>query len=149
MVVVRPHYANIGKRLVKTPKVYFTDVGLLCWLVGLRDTEHLRHGPMAGAVVETLVCSELIKAHWHRGAEPRITFWRTSTGHEVDFIVEVGAALHAVEVKSTATPRPALAENIAKLKEALPNLASGVVVHAGESRLPLGSAARALPWSEL
>lgn len=149
VVIVRPYHANLGKRLVKTPKVYFTDVGLLCWLVGIRDAEHLRHGPMAGAALETLVCSELVKAHWHRGEDLRFTFWRTSTGEEVDFLVEVDAEVHPIEVKSTATPRPAMAGSIEQLTELLPNVASGVVVHAGDSRLPLGKAARALPWFEL
>lgn len=149
IVIVRPFHANIGKRLVKTPKVYFTDPGTLCWLVGLRDTQHVRHGPMAGAIFETLVLSELLKAHWHRGEDARISFWRTSTGDEVDFVVETSAGLLPIEVKSTATPRPEMAKGIERFAAAVRNVRPGFVVHAGESRLPLGECAQALPWNEL
>src|SRR5262249_39172596 len=62
IVVLRPYFANVGKRLVKTPKIYFTDTGTLCYLSGLRDPEHAAAGPMAGAIFETAVLSEIIKA---------------------------------------------------------------------------------------
>jgi predicted AAA+ superfamily ATPase len=149
IVVVRPYHANIGKRLVKTPKVYFTDPGTLCWLVGLRDVEHVRQGPMAGAVFETLVLAEILKAHWHRGEEARVSFWRTATGDEVDFVLERGRELLPIEVKSTSTPRPEMAKGIEKFALDVKHVLPGFVLHSGDSRLPLGAHARALPWAEL
>lgn len=86
--ILRPYHANIGKRLVKMPKVYFSDVGLLCHLVGLKDIEHAMGGPMSGAIIETAVVNELMRTLWHRGEEPQVHFWRTSAGVEVDLIVE-------------------------------------------------------------
>ena len=74
VVILRPYFANIGKRLVKTPKVYFTDVGTLCYLVGLKDPEHAASGPMGGAIFETAVLSEIMKTLIHRGEEPRFIF---------------------------------------------------------------------------
>ena len=68
--IVRPYFVNLGKRLVKSPKVYFTDTGLLCYLVGLRDIEHAASGPMGGAIFENLVVAELFKTSLHRGEEP-------------------------------------------------------------------------------
>jgi len=80
VIVLRPCFANAGKRLVKTPKVYFTDTGTLCHLAGLRDPEHAAAGPLGGAIFETAVLLEIVKAFINRGEEPRVYFWRTSAG---------------------------------------------------------------------
>jgi len=76
--ILRPYYANIGKRLIKSPKVYFTDTGLLCYLVGLRDIEHAVAGPMGGAIFENFVVAELLKIFLHRGEEPNLYYFRTA-----------------------------------------------------------------------
>ena len=107
VIVLRPYFANVGKRLVKTPKVYFSDVGTLCYLAGLKDPEHAAAGPMGGAIMETAVLSEIVRALTHRGIDPRVFFWRTVAGTEVDFVVETGGQLVPIEVKLSATPRPA------------------------------------------
>jgi len=78
IIILRPYFANIGKRLIKSPKIYFTDTGLLCYLVGLRDAEHASAGPMGGAIFENLVIAELYKTFLHRGEEPAMYFWRTT-----------------------------------------------------------------------
>ena len=72
--VLRPYFANIGKRLVKTPKIYFTDVGTLCYLSGLKESEHASLGPMGGVTFETAVFSEIMKALIHRGENPQVYF---------------------------------------------------------------------------
>ena len=97
VIVARPYFANIGKRLVKTPKVYFTDTGVLCYLAGLREPEHASSGPMAGAIMETAVLSEIVKTLTHRGEDPQVYFWRTASGSEVDIVVEAGGLLVPVE----------------------------------------------------
>ena len=76
VVILRPYHANLGKRLVKTPKVYFTDTGTLCHLVGLRDPSHAAAGALAGALLETAVVGELLKTALHRGETARLHFWR-------------------------------------------------------------------------
>jgi predicted AAA+ superfamily ATPase len=80
VIVVRPYHANVGKRLVKTPKVYFTDTGMLCYLAGLKDPEHAATGPLGGAIFETAVLLEIVKVFVNRGEEPHVYFWRTSAG---------------------------------------------------------------------
>ncbi len=150
VIVLRPYFANIGKRLVKTPKVYFTDVGTLCYLTGLSDPDHAASGPMGGAIMETAVLSEIVKTLAHRGVDPRVYFWRTSAGAEVDFVVEAGGKIVPVEVKLSATPRPAMAASIRALQEDLGSKAlPGYVVYPGDFRLPLGSQVTALPFAEL
>lgn len=148
--ILRPYFANIGKRLVKTPKVYFTDTGTLCFLAGLRDPVHAAAGPMAGAIFETAVLSEIVKTLGSRGEEPQLYFWRTSTGTEVDFLVDAGAKLVPIEVKVSATPRPPMAAGITALRAALGAKASpGYVVHPGDVYLPLAPGVTALPFAAL
>lgn len=147
VMVLRPHHANLSKRLVKTPKVYFLDVGTLCYLTGLKDPEHAAAGPLAGAIMETAVLSEIVKSLTHRGIEPQVYFWRTSTGTEVDFVVETGGKLVLIEVKLSSTPRPAMASSIKIFREDLGTKAlAGYVVHPGDVRLPLGSGVTAWPF---
>jgi hypothetical protein len=150
VTVLRPYFANVGKRLVKTPKVYFTDVGTLCYLTGLKDPAHAASGPMGGAVMETAVLSEIIKTLTHRGIDPQVYFWRTVGGTEVDIVVEAGTKLVPIEVKLSATPRPAMASAVKTFqKDFGDKVLVGYVVHPGDITLPLGPGVTALPFSEL
>lgn len=150
VIVVRPYFANVGKRLTKAPKVYFTDVGTLCHLAGLRDSAHAAAGPMGGAIMETAVLSEIVRTLTHRGVDPRIYFWRTQAGTEVDFVVDSGNGLVPIEVKLSATPRLAMANAIRTFQKDLGSSAMpGYVVHPGDIKLPLGSSVTALPILDL
>jgi len=150
ITVLRPYHANIGKRLVKTPKIYFNDVGMLCYLTGLRDPEHAASGPMGGPIMETAVLSEIIRTLTHQGIEPQVYFWRTSTGTEVDIVVETGNKVVPIEVKLSATPRPAMASSVRAFQKDFGERALlGYVVHPGKVTLPLGPGVTALPFSDL
>jgi predicted AAA+ superfamily ATPase len=148
--ILRPYYANIGKRLIKSPKVYFMDTGLLCYLVGLRDMEHAAAGPMGGAIFENLVIADLYKTYLHRGEEPSMYYWRTVAGSEVDIIIETQSGLLPLEVKLSQTPRLDMAKEIHAFQrdfggKALP----GYVIHPGSMLLPLGQGVTALPLGML
>lgn len=148
--ILRPYHANIGKRLVKMPKIYFCDTGMLCHLTGLKHASHAASGPMAGSLFETIVFTELLKGHLHRGIEPRIYFWRTSAGAEVDFIVEFGGKLMPIEVKLTSTPNPELARNIRLFKKDFAAICpGGLLVHQGRHELPLGDGVIAVPFNNM
>ncbi len=150
VVILQPHHANVGKRLVKMPKIYFTDVGNLCYLVGLREPEHAAFGPMGAAIMETAVLSEVMKTLVHQGVEPQVYFWRTSAGTEVDIIVETGTKLIPIDVKASAKPGTAMASGVEAFRESLGDRAtSGYVIHTGEVHFPLGSDVIALPFAEL
>ena len=150
VIVLRPYFANVGKRLVKTPKVYFTDTGTLCHLAGLKDPEHAASGPMGGAIFETAVLSEITKTYLHRGDEPQVHFWRTSQGSEVDIVISTGQGLVPIEVKLSATPRPPMADAIRTFQRDLGTKATpGYVVHPGDVWLPLGPDVTALPFAGL
>ena len=152
--VLRPYHANLNKRLVKTPKVYFTDTGTLCHLVGLRDAAHAAAGPMAGALLETAVVNELLKAALHRGETARLHFWRTAAGLEVDLLAQRwgpdGEQLVPLEVKTSATTTARMARGIRGLRADLGTMvAPGYLVYLGDRRLPLGDDVTSLPLSEL
>lgn len=103
---LRPLHANIRKRLVKSPKLYFHDTGLLCWLLGIRTAEQLRTHPLRGAIFETWVVSEILKQRVHRGEAGPLFYFRDSHGKEVDLIVETRAGMISAEVKSGSTAPP-------------------------------------------
>ena len=103
IVLLRPHHNNFSKRLVKSPKLYFLDTGLLCFLLHIRSPDDLRFHGSRGAVFETWVVSELLKNYYNRGAEPDVYFWRDSAGHEVDIVIDHGSQRIAVEIKSGET----------------------------------------------
>jgi predicted AAA+ superfamily ATPase len=140
----------VGKRLVKTPKVYFADVGTLCYLAGLKDAEHAMSGPMGGAIFETAVVGEIMRRLSGRGERPHLHFWRTSTGVEVDLIVETGGKLIPIEIRMSATPDRSMARNIVSFRKDLyGHSEKGFVVHPGDVTLPLVPDAVALPFAGL
>lgn len=113
-----PYFTNLGKRVVKSPRMYFTDTGTVCHLVGLRDPDHAAHGPMAGPLFECAVVMEVVKALLHRGRRPLVYFWRTSAGDEVDLLVEDNGSVIPIEVKLSATPRPQMGDSIRRFAAA-------------------------------
>ena len=148
--IVRPYHTNIGKRLVKTPKVFFTDTGVLCHLTGIQAPDQLAQGPTAGAVFEAAVLGEIIKTMRNRGEEPAIYFWRTSNGTEVDIVIESRGKLIPLEVKLSQTPKPSMAYGINRFREIYGvRAAPGYVVHPGKMRLPLGPGVTAIPFCDL
>lgn len=100
---LRPHYANFSKRLVKSPKIYFYDTGLLCWLLGIQEPGQLVAHPLRGSIFETLVVSELVKTRFNLGERAALHFWRDSNGNEVDVIADLGPKLMPIEIKSGQT----------------------------------------------
>lgn len=105
VILLQPYHHTYNKRLVKSPKIFFTDAGLLCYLLRIRSPEDLAIGPMRGPVFETFVVSELWKRRVHAGEDPDLYYWRDSAGHEVDVIVDRGAGADPIpiEIKSGET----------------------------------------------
>ena len=100
---LQPHHANFRKRLVKTPKIYFYDVGLAIRLLGIENARQLDTHPLRGALFENWVILEILKARFNRGSRNNLSFWRSNTGHEIDLLMESGGQLMPVEIKSGQT----------------------------------------------
>ena len=101
--LLQPHHQNFGKRLVKTPKLYFYDTGLAAFLLGIRDAEQLAIHSARGSLFENLVVSELLKQRYNQGLASNLYFWRNNTGDEVDVVIEQGEQLMPMEIKSGQT----------------------------------------------
>jgi predicted AAA+ superfamily ATPase len=101
--LLKPHYKNFNKRIVKQPKLYFFDTGVLCSLLDIQTPDQLRSHYLRGNIFETFVVAEYIKQRFHAGARSNAYFWRDNTGHEIDLLIEEGNTFRAVEMKSGET----------------------------------------------
>lgn len=124
-----PHFNNLGKRIIKSPKLYFLDTAIVTFLTGLHAREPTVEGPMIGALFETAVVAEWIKAFYHRGEKPELYYWRSKAGDEVDLIVDRNGRLGPIEIKSASTLLPGHVRNLEKWTALAGNLARpGIVV---------------------
>jgi hypothetical protein len=149
VVQIRPHYRNFGKRLVKTPKLYFLDPGLVAWLLEIRDAEQIRAHPLRGALFETWAMVEMLKGRANAGLAANLYFWRDRAGLEVDCVIDRGVELVPVEIKAGQTVASDFFDPLTRFaelagKSALP----GWVVYGG-NRTEKRSTATALPWKRI
>ena len=118
VLLVPPFFENLGKRLIKSPKVYFVDSGLVCHLLGIDNEVALRRSAFLGPIFEGLVASEIVKAQINRGKRREIYFFRDQQGLEVDFVVPTGPGrLALIEAKATQTLHPSMAASLLRLQE--------------------------------
>jgi hypothetical protein len=137
---------NLGKRLVKRPKVYFLDTGTHAFLLGVSEHDQLLTGIAAGPLFESAVAGQLYRLLAHRGEPMRLHFWRTAAGHEVDFVLEDGTKLVPIEAKLTATPTARDAVGIEKFQSLFGSRAGrGIVVCLCRERFPLTRHVDAVP----
>ncbi len=101
--LLKPHHKNFNKTIVKRPKLYFYDSALVCYLLGIRDNNHLQTHPLKGAIFEGMVITELLKNRTNAGLDINLFYWRDKTGHEVDLIIDNGKTLLPIEIKSGMT----------------------------------------------
>ncbi|MCK9458955.1 MAG: ATP-binding protein [Proteobacteria bacterium] len=143
-----PYHGNLGKRVVKAPKVYFIDCGLVCYLTRLRDAQHLMHGPLAGPLFENFCLQEVLKAMLSEGVPPRLFYLRTKNGLEVDLLIEgVDGRLCPFELKLAQTPRAEMGGALARFADEFGALRpeAGEVVTLGAQARQLTKTIRAVP----
>lgn len=132
--LLRPYHANINKRLVKTPKLYFYDSGLLCHLLRIKEQDLAVH-PNRGNIFESIIISEIIKWHYNRGKQPSLYFWRDKIGHEVDCMIVEGQKIVPIEIKAGRTSSARFFEGLEYWNELTNNESNnGYVVYAGSSQ---------------
>ena len=141
-----PFHRNFGKRITKSPKLYFLDTGLVTYLTGLHTAEAVINGPSIGALAETAVVAEWVKAFRQNGEVPALSYWRSSSGLEVDLVMERNNMLFGIEVKATATPTPHHADSLARWLELVGDRARGVLACRVEAPTALRPSIRAVPW---
>jgi len=101
--LLQPWHTNLSKRQIKSPKLYFYDVGLASWLLGAENETHINRHPLRGNLFENLIVIEALKYRYHRGKRSNLYFWRDAKGNEVDLLLEQGPDVAAVEIKAGAT----------------------------------------------
>lgn len=127
-----PYYKNYGKRLVKTPKVFFTETGLITSLLGITNPEQVSQHPLVGSIFENLIVSEMLKGQLNRGKKPNFFFYRDSSGLEVDLIQERTLDIQPIEIKSSITYSPALYKNLLKFMTLEPSATKPMLIYGGE-----------------
>jgi hypothetical protein len=154
ILLVPPYFENLGKRIIKSPRLYVSDSGLACHLLGIRGERELSRSPFLGALWEGLVAIEIVKQQVHHGRRRELFYFRDQQGLEVDFVVPQGREVLLVEAKSTRTPRTEMGAPIVKLSRAMQGdrkTPRGFVVHRGpaSSTAALAPGVRAVALSEL
>lgn len=129
---LQPYYRNLGKRLTKSPKVYFTEVGLAAYLLGIQSADQVMQHPLFGGLFENMVVLEALKARYNAGEESNLYFYRDSRQLEVDLLLEKGLDLHTFEIKSSFTPSDEFTRGILAMKEMSNRIKSCSVVYSGE-----------------
>lgn len=128
-----PYFENFGKRLIKSPKLYFIDLGLAIWLLGIENSNQLSRDPLRGALFENLIVIEALKGHLNLGKDPRIFFFRDSHGNEVDLVIQQGRQLKPYEIKSSQTWHSSFLKGINYLNQLTGDRSvKGTVIYAGE-----------------
>jgi len=150
IVLLEPWFSNRTKSIIKTPKLYLADSGLLCALLNVRSEDDLRQSPAAGAVWETFVFAQLRSRERRAGRAQSLFFWRDRT-REVDFVTDVGGRLELFEAKWTEVPGDNDAVNLNFVRHAVgkSRVAAGAVICRAPNGYPLGDSFQALPVSEL
>jgi len=137
--LLEPYYNNFNKRLVKTPKLYFLDTGLACWLLGWNTPEQLINGAMWGHMFESFVFAEVLKSYYNDGiVKPPLYYYRDKDKNEIDLLIEDGETLYPVEIKTTSDPTKAMVKAFRCVAE-IPGkrLGPGAVVCLAKEALPL------------
>ena len=127
-----PYFENFGKRVVKSPKYYFVDTGLLAFLLGIENAEQVARDPLIGQLFENLILIECLKTRFNQGKLPNLYFFRDSNGNEVDIIFQNGRDLTAIEIKAGATYSGALLKGLKRISSLTSSVKHTYLVYAGE-----------------
>jgi predicted AAA+ superfamily ATPase len=150
VLLLQPYYQNIGKRLIKSPKLYFNDTALACYLLGLRDEAALLGSPHFPHLFETLVVTDFWKRFLHAGEMPSLYYMRTQDGLEIDLVLEIAGRLHLFEIKSGATLTPKHAGGLARGRRDLgEKVASASLISNAEHGAMVQSGIRNYNWRSL
>jgi len=143
-----PYFENFGKRVIKSPKYYFTDVGLLCFLLGIRTPEQIKRDPLVGQIFENLVVIECLKTRYNQGVPPDLYYFRDSKGNEVDLLIQRGRHLQAVEIKSASTFHTEQLKGLRRFAKITDSLSDSYLVYNGEKH-SLSDATTALNYKDV
>ncbi|MDR2579374.1 MAG: ATP-binding protein [Fibromonadaceae bacterium] len=129
------YFNNFGKRLIKSPKIYFTEVGLAAWLLGIENAAQVFRDPLLGGLFENMVVMEILKARYNQGKEPELYYFRDQHGLEIDLCINHSRNLQPIEIKAAKTYDSSLANNIRSFLSFASNAINPAVIYAGEENV--------------
>lgn len=146
--ILQPYHNNINSRVIKTPKVYFMDTGLVCYLTGWNAPQTLENCAMSGELLETYVISEIVKSWWHNGKQPNIYYYRDKDRREIDVILEENGVLYPIEVKKKSNPNAGDIKAFDAIETVLKQKRGhGAVLCMARTHLPITAEVDAVPIS--
>lgn len=145
---LQPHHNNFNKRIVKMPKIYFYDTGLVCALLGIQNHEQLNYHPLFGNLFENFTIGELVKYRYNQAKSYNLYFWRDNTGHEIDIIIDNLDKLYPVEIKSGKTITDKFFEGIQWWFK-ISGEKKGAIVYSGETYQKRSNNIKIIPWNKL
>lgn len=145
--ILPPFFENYSKRVVKTPKLYFIDTGVLCHLLSIQTIDHLKTHPLIGSIFETFIISECYKRFCNIGKKPPLYFWRDQSAHEIDLLIYDGRKGFPVEIKLSQSFHPDYRKTLIKWFEFDKNPAQeGLIIYCGDQAVQINSNIPAVPW---
>ncbi|MCB1142434.1 MAG: ATP-binding protein [Leptospiraceae bacterium] len=132
--LIRPYYKNLNLRLIKSPKLFFLDTGLVCSLLGIKNSEHIKNHPLKGAIFETFIVSEIIKNRFNKGLKEDLYFLRDSKGHEIDLVFDSGMTCDLCEIKSSMTINKDFFKNIQYFSKMELPIKNKYIIYGGEEK---------------
>ena len=147
--LLQPYYSNLSNRLIKTPKLYFLDTGLVAYLTKYTTPDILENGAINGAILETYVVSEILKSYWHNGLQPNVYFYRDKEKREIDLIIEENDKLYPIEIKRKSNPDKNDIKNFDVLKKFNKEIGEGAVICLSNDELPITRDVIKIPVSYL
>ncbi len=139
------YYSNLNQRIIKSPKLYFLDTGLACWLCKWTSAESLEAGAMSGALLETWVISEILKSWWHQGLSVDLYYYRDRDGKEIDLLIEQDGEIFPIEVKKSAHPGMDAIKHFKVLEGMQLKVGLGGVVCLASQQMPLTQSVEIVP----
>lgn len=143
-----PYFENFGKRVIKTPKYYFIDTGLLCFLLGIENPHQAARDPLVGQLFENLVVIDVVKNFYNKGKLDSLYFFRDSNGLEADLLLQQGRQLMPIEIKSSSTYKPELLKSLKRIMELSPQMTNAHLVYAGDA-MEFSNGIHAIRFDEL
>jgi predicted AAA+ superfamily ATPase len=145
ILLLPPFFSNLNQRLIKSPKLYFLDTGLACWLSKWSSPETLEAGAMAGAMLETWVISEILKSWWHHGMKVDLYYYRDRDGKEIDLLIERDGKIFPIEIKKSAHPTIDAIKHFKALETLKIEIAQGCVLCLADQQVPLNKEVEIVP----
>lgn len=145
--LLKPHHTNLNKRIIKTPKLYFVDTGLLCYLIGVNSADQLSTHPLFGNIFETFIVSEYLKNINNSQDYSRLYFWRNRDGLEADLFIEANQNINLVEIKSAQTVPESPFSHLVSIRDIIHKPGQNFLIYGGDQK-QIRSEGSILPWTE-